>query len=37
MRRLRINKTTSKRLFKKTFSTSKKLNSVLSNRGGIRL
>ncbi len=37
MKRHGIKKSISKKLFKKTFSTSKKLNSVLSNRGGIRL
>lgn len=37
MKRHANKKSFSKKLFKKTFPTSKKLNSVLSNRGGIRL
>lgn len=37
MKRFKLSHRSSNRIFKKTFSTTKKLNNVLSNRGGIRL
>lgn len=37
MKRFRLSHQSSNRIFKRTFSKTKKLNNVLSNRGGIRL
>lgn len=37
MKRYRVSKKHSKMLFKKTFNKTRKLNNMLSSRGGIRL
>ncbi len=37
MKRYRVSKRHSRNLFKRTFNKTRKLNNVLSSRGGIRL